>query len=162
MENKKEQTFADTFRQELGIVDNITHQLEEYPKGFYLIEEALDLVLRVHVGEKMGTDGVDELATLFSILSLDAHLLYSMPKRARAFFKSIVNPQHQWDICQDAGLRFGSIYGAYCSLKTYLIDNKERVTEVYNKYYEVQRAITEENNKQYGKLLQDKGKINEK
>ena len=89
MENKKEQTFADTFRQELGIVDNITHQLEEYPKGFYLIEEALDLVLRVHVGEKMGTDGVNELATLFSILSLDAHLLYSMPKRARAFSKAL-------------------------------------------------------------------------
>ena len=162
MEDKKGQTFADTFRQELGIVDNITHQLEEYPKGFYLIEEALDLVLRVHVGEKMGTDGVNELATLFSILSLDAHLLYSMPKRAFAFFKSIVNPQHQWDICQDAGLRFGSIYGAYCSLKTYLIDNKERVTEVYNKYYEVQRAITEENNEKYGKLLKNEREINEK
>ena len=162
MENKKELSVEDKIRQEIGIVDNITHQLEEYPKGFYLIEEALDLVLRVHVGEKMGTDGVNELATLFSILSLDAHLLYSMPKKAFAFFKSIVNPQRQWDICQDAGLRVGSIYGAYCSLKTYLIDNKERVTEVYNKYYEVQSAITEENNKKYGKLLKNKGEINEK
>lgn len=160
MSDKEDFNFK--FRKDIGIKDTISHQKDTYPKEFYLVLEALDLVLRVYTGEKMGTDGTQELATLMSILSLDAHLLFSMPSEPFAFFKCILNPQHQWDICQDAGLGYGSIYRAYSSLRTYLIDNKERVTEVYNKYYEVQRAITEENNEKYGKLLKNERKINEK
>lgn len=150
------------FRKHIGIVDTITHQKDSYPKYFYLILEKLDLVLRVYIGEKMGTNGVEELATLLGILSLDSHLLFSMPTEAYAFFKCILNPKNEWDICKESGLGFGSIFRAYSQLRTYLIDNKERISEVYDKYCEIKRQVTDENNEKYGEILKNKEKINEK
>ena len=159
-ENKDDFHFR--FRQKIGIVDTLTHQKDNYPEDFYQVLEKLDLVLRVYIGEQMGTDGVQELAVLLGVLSLDAHLLFSMPTEAYSFFKCVLNPTNKWDICQEAGLGFGSIFRAYSQLRTFLIDNKERVTEVYNKYYDVSKQITDENNEKYGKLLQERGLNSEK
>lgn len=136
-----------------GIKDSITIRCYEYPNKFYLVLEALDLVMRVYNGEEMGTDGVDELCILMAIFRIDKMLLLEMPKEARAFFRCIVNPKNIFDICNKASLGYGSIHRAYSELRTYLIDNKERVTEVYNKLCD--DKYWKELEKKYAKILKE-------
>ena len=44
---------------------------------------------------------------------------------------------------------FGYIHRAYSQLRTFLIDNKERVTEAYNKYAEMSSEFTNQQREKY-------------
>lgn len=121
------------FQEQWGILDSLTYRDESYPDDFYQVLECLDLVMRVYSGEKMGTSGVQEMSTLMALFVLDPMLLHFMPKSAYAFFKAILNPKNKYDIFSESKIGYGSIFRTYSDLRTYLIDNKERVTDVYKR-----------------------------
>lgn len=148
-EEKKKAEETVKYAKMSGMVDNITYTEYTYPDKFYLVLEKLDLVMRVWNGEKMGTCGVEELAGLMAILKLDYELLYDMPLEAHVFFRCILNPKNAWEICDKANMGFGYIHRAYSQLRTFLIDNKERVTEAYNKYAEMSSEFTNQQREKY-------------
>ena len=145
----KSRTLKVKFAAQSGIKDTVSLRKFNYPEKFYQVLEALDLVMRVWCGEPMGTSGVHELGILFSIIQTDYRLLSHMPQEAYAFFKCILNPDNDSKICDEACMGHGYMHRAYAELRTYLIDNKERVTEVYNKWYEFSNSLSEEMQNKY-------------
>lgn len=143
------------FSKQNGVKNNITGRTRQYPKKFYQVLGVLDLVMRVYNGEEMGTSGVDELAILMAVLYIDRSLLSCLPKDAHIFFKCILNPKNAWKICSDGGLGYGYIHRAYSELRTYLIDNKERISEVYERLYDFSSKLSDEMDNKYAKILQE-------
>lgn len=153
MTDKEQQERTVRFAKQDGIKDTITCQTHDYPSKFYLILEHLDVIMRVRNDEQMGTSGVDELAILLAIMHFDRSLLSHCPKEAYVFLKCLVHPQKDWDICQNAGMGFGYLHRAYYALRQYLIDNKERIMETYDKYYELSSAWSDAQDEKWAKKL---------
>lgn len=125
---------------------DIVKRKEKYPPKFYQVLEKIDLVMRNWVGDKMGTDGVQELHILCGIFAIDWWLEYNMPSSARAWFVELVNPKNAWKYHDKSGNVFGSQLKAYADLRQYLIDNAERVTKAYNTLMNTRLDLKEENN----------------
>lgn len=153
-DDKKEYEKKKDFRRQCcekdNIVDNITYRSDDYPKRFYLVLEKLDLLINRYL-DKESMYGFEEITSLGGILALNGHLAYNMPISAKAFFDVLVCPQNQFRIFEKANIVYGNMPRAYADLRQYLIDNKEIVTECYDKFYDLRDQISH-----YGKYDKDK------